>query len=75
MLQKNAHFKSFLTGLKYASLALLVKVVFDLFSLIGLNPLLILTPLAFWIFIKTQLNPSWLILSGGIIGNLSGTLL
>ncbi|KAF0226097.1 MAG: chromate transporter [Erysipelotrichaceae bacterium] len=67
-LSQNASLKTFLDGLKLASLALMMKVAFDVAWSYRENWLLVLAPISMFLLIKTKINPTFLILGGVIIG-------
>jgi len=67
-LSQNASLKSFLNGLKLASVALMIKVAFDVAVSYQNNWLLILAPISAVLLIKTKINPTSLILGGVVIG-------
>lgn len=70
-MRANPNLKILLQGITVASLALMVKVALDI-SLGQLsNPLMLLFFPALFLFMKTKLNPTWLILGGAAIGLLS----
>jgi len=63
-LSQNLSLKSFLEGLKLASVALMIKVAWDVTIASKDNLFLILAPLTLFLLIKTKINPTFLILSG-----------
>jgi chromate transporter len=67
-LSQNKQISIFLDGVKLASLALMANVALSIGTNYIAQPLFILFPLALFLLIKTKLNPTWLILTGAIIG-------
>ncbi len=67
-LSQNTSLKSFLNGLKLASVALMIKVAFDVAVASQNSWLLILAPISAFLLIKTKINPTSLILGGVVIG-------
>jgi len=67
-LSQNKQISIFLDGVKIASLALMANVALTIGKNYFAQPLFILFPLALYLLIKTKINPTWLILSGAIIG-------
>ena len=73
LLKNNLKFKSFLDGVKLASLALILKVVVDL--VLPLNYLEILMVIGFLVvMVKTKINSTWLILGSGLLSLLISIL-
>jgi len=67
-INRSPSFKSFLSGLKLASVALMIMVVLEISYGYRTNWLLILTPITAIILTKTKINPTILIISGVLIG-------
>jgi chromate transporter len=67
-LSQNLSLKSFLEGLKLASVALMIKVAWDVTLASKDNLFLILAPLTLFLLIKTKINPTFLILGGVGLG-------
>jgi len=63
-LSQNVSLKSFLEGLKLASIALMIKVAWDVTLASKDNLFLILAPLTLFLLIKTKINPTYLIVGG-----------
>lgn len=70
-LSQKQSLKTFLNGLKLASLALMIKVAADIGISLSNSWFFILTPLTFVVLWKTKTNPTWLILGGIGVGILS----
>lgn len=66
-MNQNPHLKSFLEGVKIASLALMLNVVWTVALTLSLEKW-VLMGFALVILIKTKLNPSWLIIGSGVLG-------
>jgi chromate transporter len=73
-MRTNKFLKILLEGVKVASLALMAKVALDIGIGYGFKPLMLLFIPALVLFIKTKINPTWLILGGASIGLLSSLL-
>jgi chromate transporter len=67
-MSQNASLKSFLEGLKLASLGLMIKVAFDVAWISRDNIFLILAPISLILLIKTKINPTVLIVGGVGLG-------
>jgi len=67
-LSQNSSLKSFLRGLKLASVALMIMVVAEVAYSQRTNWLLILAPISALILTKTKINPTVLILGGVVLG-------
>lgn len=67
-MSQNKDISIFLEGIKLASLALMANVALSIGTAYIVQPLFILFPFALYLLVKTKVNPTWLILSGAIIG-------